>query len=146
MPNAHMASMVFYQARGCSKVSPSSRFSHLLVSAAGHLSSWSRELRGWTEVCYGGCFPLAPGKCCYRSSQCFLFAQIQAFPGPAMTKARQLSPEGGEKCGFFLRGGHASQPQDLYRVTPLYHYICLCCCGIYLETFGILYYLETLVI
>ena len=99
-----MASMVFYQARGCSKVSPSSRFSHLLVSAAGHLSSWSRELRGWTEVCYGGCFPLAPGKCCYRSSQCFLFAQIQAFPGPAMTKARQLSPEGGEKCGFFLRG------------------------------------------
>ena len=25
-----------------------------------------------------------------------------------MTKARQLSPEGGEKCGFFLRGGHAA--------------------------------------
>ena len=52
-----------------------------------------------------------------------------------MTKARQLSPEGGEKCGFFLRGGHASQPQDLYRVTLLCHNICLCCCGVYLETF-----------
>ena len=54
--------------------------------ARGHLS-WSKELPKWTEKqALGGCFPtalwLAPGKC-------FLFAQIQAFPGPK-TASQQL--------------------------------------------------------
>lgn len=54
----------------------------------------------------GGCFLLAPGKCAFFSPKSRL-SQVQA-----MTKARQLSPEGGEKCGFFLRGGHANAPSS----------------------------------
>ena len=55
--------------------------------ARGHLS-WSKELPKWTEKqALGGCFPtalwLAPGKC-------FLFAQIEAFPGPKTASQQQL--------------------------------------------------------
>ena len=101
-----------------------SRFHELLGSARGHLSSWSRELRIRTEVCYGGCFPSCPWKITLLAAKTELLRSAlvaSAFFSPksrlsqlvqlAMTKARQLSPEGGEKCGFFLRGGHALQPQ-----------------------------------
>ena len=55
---------------------------------------------------------------------------LQESPSTVMTKAQQLSREGEEKCWIFLKGGHTSQSQNLYRVTPLYHYLHLCCYGI----------------
>ena len=65
------------------------------------------------ETSFRGVFsyrPLAPWKMLsFRPNRGFPRSKsLQLRAEMRMTKARQLSPEGGEKCGFFLRGGHAS--------------------------------------